>query len=480
MLCPRVLVISKNNCLIIKETKFGPEINRELEQLFFESVNYSKENSLNDEKDSYSPYDHIIYYTQERSKRRKTTKSIYQNIKALNIKELNTGVLSNIDKENPNLVKEKKNYDYIIIHNRFKIPFELRESKNEINKIIFAECDFSFESPYYLKEFIDMLTSYENLKQIKIYQNPDVSTNFTGWKFLGKLFAENYNIRWVSFKNGNLDDKYMETIISSMLLKRIRYLNITNNNITNKVMYHLNKFLMKNQTLSALYMSNNKNITKEGIKLITSALKMHPNILKLNISSMNLEGSGNSLANLLSENKSLQELSLRNTNLGKGDMSFLASKLASKDSYINDLDLGLNKNIGDEGLKEIGKIISSNKSLKIIGLDGLNLTLNNYLPIFEAICKNKNIECYSLNMNSGLPFKGILNFFQKNPQVKEISIIPWNIEIDHDTKFTPEQLYSIEKFHLKAPLIKIRGITFIEEENNNNNNENKNNNNILE
>ena len=66
------------------------------------------------------------------------------------------------------------------------------------------------------------------------------------------------------------------------------------------------------------------------------------------------------------------------------------------------MDLGLNYNIGDEGLKEIGKIISNNKSLKSIGLDGLNLTMNNYLPIFESIIKNRNIESYSLNNNSGL------------------------------------------------------------------------------
>ena len=463
-----------DKCLIIKENRFCPELNRELQKLLFEDVeDDGDENNLDKDKDSYSPYDHIKYCIVERSKNKKTTKTIYQNIKSVKSGSINNGLLANIDKESMNGTNDKKIYDYIIIHNRYKIPYELRVSKNNINKVVFAECDFSGESLYYLKEFIDMLTNYKNLKQIKIYQNPNISTNFMGWKLLKKLFLENFNIRWVSLKNGGLDDKLAEIIISSMLLKRIRYLNISNNKITDKEMYHLNKFLIKNQTLSVLYMSKNPYITIEGIRLITNALQMHPNIIKLDISFMNLEGSGQFFATLLNENKCLQELNLRNTNLNKSDITFLASKLILEESRIICLDIGLNINIGDEGLKEIGKIINNNRSLKSIGLDGLNLTMNNYLPIFEAICKNRNIENYSLNMNLGLPIKGILNFFLKNPQVKEISITPWNIETEHDQKFTQDQLYSIEKFHLKAPHVIIRGITFVESNEYENHNENK-------
>ena len=123
--------------------------------------------------------------------------------------------------------------------------------------------------------------------------------------------------------------------------------------------------------------------------------------------------------------------------------------------------MGLNQSMGDEGLKEIGRIISNNKSLKSIGLDGLDLTMNNYLPIFEAIIKNRNIESYSLNNNSGLPFKGILNFFLKNQHIKEISIIPWDIEEENEeNKFTEDQIYALKKFHYKAPNINIKGIRF--------------------
>lgn len=455
----------KDNCLIIKQNKFCPEVNRELEELFFEGT--TEEDKIS--KDGYSPYDHIDYAPPfERKKIRKGTKTRYQNIKEANINSINSEFLSNIDKENNANLKEKNLYNYIKIHNRFKVPFELRTNKNIINKIILTVNDFETDSPFYFKEFIDMITNYKHLKQIKILQNQNLSSNFCGWKYLKKLFLENFNIRWVSLKNGEINDKVADIIISSMIMKRIRYLNISNNKITNKAMYYLNKFLIKNQTLSVLYMSKNKNLNMEGIRLITNALQMHPNIIKLDISHMNLSGGGQFILKLLNENKCLQDLNLRNTNLTKNDISCLVSTLTNEDSHLISIDLGLNSNIGDEGLREIGKIINNNRSLKSLGLDGLNLSMNNYLPIFEGIFKNRNIESYSLNMNWKLPLKGILNFFLKNPNVKEISITPWDIQTEADKKFSKEQLYALQKFHLKAPNVIIKGITFVECEENEN------------
>ena len=456
-ICPYEI---RDKCLIIKENRFTPEINRELEQLFFEKT-YGDESSKNN---NYSPYDHIEYiYIPERKRIYRRSRIMIQSIKSVNL--INAEYLSNIDKNNDGNSKVK---DYIIIHNRFKVPFELRESNNRINKILFLVSEFGSDSQYYLKEFMDMLSNYKNLIQININKSPNLSSGFVGWKFFKKLFSENFNIRWVSLKDSLLGDRETGIIISSMILKRIRYLNISNNNISNKAMYYLSKFLIKNQTLSILYMSKNRNITTEGIKPITKALQMHPNIIKLDVSHMDLKGSGQFFADLIAENKCLQELYLRDTNLIKSDICSLAEKLTNEDSPIIKLDIGLNCNIGDNGLKEIGKIINNNRSLRSIGLDGLNLSMNNYLPIFEAISKNRNIESYSLNMNWKLPLKGILNFFLKNPHVKEISITPWDIEKEQDKKFTKGQLYALEKFHLKAPNVIIKGINFVEYEGNGN------------
>jgi hypothetical protein len=417
--------------LVIKTYNFTQELNQELSHIFFES-----NSNITIDKNYYSPYEHLIYNISDDKKKGK--------------------------KINHNNHSNKNNY--IIIHNKNRIPFEQRKCRDNINKIIFDIKEFNIESTYYLKEFIDMIINYKNLTQIKLGQNlnnSSIPNNLIFWKYLKKLFRENFNIRWVSLTSSSLDDNIIDIFLSSLLMKRIRYLNLSKNNLENKAMYFLNKFLIKNQTLSFLYLNNNKNITVEGIKLITNALQMHPNLLKLDISNISLEGCGQFISLLLFENKCLKELNLRNTGLSKTDMNYIASKLIGDKAKLIYLDLGLNQSMDDEGLKEIGRIISNNKSLKFIGLDGLNLTMNNYLPIFEAIIKNRNIESYSLNNNSGLPFKGILNFFLKNQHIKEISIIPWDIEEENEeNKFTEDQIYALKKFHYKAPNINIKGIRF--------------------
>ena len=124
------------------------------------------------------------------------------------------------------------------------------------------------------------------------------------------------------------------------------------------------------------------------------------------------------------------------------------------------MDLSLNSSVGEDGLKEIGKLITNNKSLISIGLDGMNLSMNNYMPVFQGILKNKTIRSYSLNINPGLPLKGILNFLLKNQNIKEISLIPWDYTKDKTKKFNDNQLQLFERFHKKAPDVIINGIYF--------------------
>ena len=418
--------------LIISGSEITPEINRELEKILFNTT-------IGDE----NPFDYVNFYSEQNNKKRKKRRR-----------------RTNRDNNYPD---EEDFNDYILINKKNGIPYERKICLNTIKKIIFKNCGFSSDSTIYLKQFFIMLSRYKFLK-LAIYKN-NISPDFIGWKFLRQLLKENFNLRWVSFKNAGFNDKIFEEVISGMTLKRIRYLNISRNKITNKGMYILKNFLMKNQTLLILDMSNNNNVTCEGIRLIANALKMHPNITQVNLSNNNLAGAGNYLGGLARDNKNLKSLLIRNICLESIDIKFFAEEMCKKGCTINNLDIGLNAGIGDEGLKEIGKIIENNKSLISIGLDGLNFTMNNYLPVFQAIFKNKNIERYSLNMNPGLPLKGILNFFLKNPHVKELSIIPWDINKDKEKVFKKEQLIQLLRFHLKSPQVIIHGIKFIEYEN---------------
>ena len=426
-----------SDTLIISASEITPETLKELERNFFIS-------GIMDQP----PVVGIGYWDMEPSKKSK--------------KKRRREITEDLINRNQNEEDEDYN-DYILIYKNDGIPYEKKMYLGNIKKVIFKKCSFSNNSSLFnLKQLIIMLTKFR-FSKLAIYKN-NMSSDFSGWKYFRQILKENFSLRWVSFKDAGFNDKIFEQIISGMTLKRIRYLNISKNNITNKGMYFLNKFLMKNQTLLILDMSNNRNVTTEGIKLIANALKMHPNISKIILSNNNLNGSGKYIGTLIKDNKSLKTLLIRNVSFELKDIEFLCEEMCKKNCTIKDLDIGNNSDIGDKGLIEVGKIIDNNKSLESIGLDGLNLTMNNYLPVFQAIFKNKSIEKYSLNNNEGLPLKGILNFFLKNPNVKELSISPWDVDKGKDKVFNEEQLIQIERFHLKSPNVIIHGIKFTDNE----------------
>ena len=427
--------IIKDHNLIISTNEITDQLILEFEQILFI-------NTLN-EKDPFYSIGYINLDLDSQIKRQKT-RNIYQSKVVSGGSKLNE--ISN---------------DYIIINSNIGTPYEVRKCSNQIKKVIFENCNFTNESIFNLKKFMTMLKAY-NFSKIAIYKN-NISDECIIWKCLKQLFKENFNIRWVSFKDSGLNDKIFEEMILGMTSKRIKYLNISQNKITNKGMNSLYTFLIKNQTLLILDISSNKGINFEGIKIILKGLTSHPNIKKLNFSNNNLVGSGKYIAQILKKNKVLQTLLLRNINMTSKDIEYLAEEICNNNCQIKYLDIGLNETIGKDGLKS-RKIISNNKTLTKIGLDGLHLTMDNYYPIFQAIQKNKTIESYSLNMNDGLKFKGVLNFFLYNKYVKEFSFIPWNFYEDKEQVFSNEQLIHILQFHQKDPQIKIIGVNFIEEE----------------
>ena len=91
----------------------------------------------------------------------------------------------------------------------------------------------------------------------------------------------------------------------------------------------------------------------------------------------------------------------------------------------------------------------------------MNININNYMPIFQSIYKNRNIESYSLDMNKDMPLKGLLNFLKKNTKIKQISFYPWDTKKEPNKVFSREQLNMIQEFQLKVPNMLIKGFDLI-------------------
>ena len=201
----------RNNTLIISMSNMTEKLNQELKKIFY--VTTLKEES---------PYLYTTYSNQEEENKKEKEKPKNKLVPPPPEEE----------EEEPVVVHN----DYIKIYKKNAVPYEKRTSQHKINKIIIQDCSFNNESLENLKDFFTMLSYYPDLLKIAIYHN-DMDNDFTGWKFFRQLFRENFNIRWVSFKGASLNDQIFADIIMGMTLKRIRYLNLSKNRISNKGLY---------------------------------------------------------------------------------------------------------------------------------------------------------------------------------------------------------------------------------------------------
>jgi hypothetical protein len=341
------------------------------------------------------------------------------------------------------------------------VPFDKRQQKNIIEKIVLKLCDYGSNNPkgfIYLKELINMLIEYENLKKFAFYENeiPE-SKELKIWNQISKLLLDNFSIRWICFKNSNLTSRGLDIILPPVHMKRIRYLDLSYNTFNDNSMKKLSIIISENKTLKRIYL-NNTEITNIGLKKLSKGIFNHPNLNLLNLSYCKLPNSGSTLYNIITNSK-IHTLLIRKIALNLEDFKSIKKSLIINNCNINYLDLGFNP-INDNSQNEIlGSMIKNNNSIKKICLDGMNINMLNYMPLFIGIYYNQTIESFSFNQNKNLSIEGVLNFFLNNEKIKEISIIPWENNEKNKT-FSQEDIKSMKAFHLKNPQVQINGFVF--------------------
>ena len=190
----------------------------------------------------------------------------------------------------------------------------------------------------------------------------------------------------------------------------------------------------------------------DGVKLIVDALISNPNIESIDFSFMNLTGCGKYIGNLISDNKSIQNIYLRSVQLNVIDFKNIFEPLKYSKT-LKEIDISFNDMGGDGSLQFIADGIKENKSLNSLKMDKINITNDNYQIIFDAIEKNKTIKSYSVSYNSKLNPKIMLNFFLKQKQVKHLEYEPFDKENPEDKKkeLTLEERKLFEKFKTDRP-----------------------------
>jgi hypothetical protein len=240
----------------------------------------------------------------------------------------------------------------------------------------------------------------------------------------------------------------------SLIDKRIRYLNLSENFITLNGVNVICDFLRHNRTIQRLNLSRNAQVQfkSEGVKNVVEALMSSESIDSLDFSYMNLTGCGESIGKFITKNKSIQSIILRSVQLNAVDFKNIFVPLKTN-KLLKEIDISLNDMGGDKSLQYIADTIKENKTLTILKMDQINITNDNYQIIFNAIEQNKTINHYSVSYNSKLKPKIMLNFFIKQKQVKYLEYEPFDKDNPEDKKkeLTLEEKKLFEKFKTERP-----------------------------
>ena len=398
-----------------------------------QNPNITKDNiSLSDDNSSENEDELIIEEDITENTLKVIFKFLFQNIQKLNTK---------ID-----------NSDNISIDSNFENE-ENGTENNKIKKIIIQNS--KFPDLYVFALLIKNLEKYKSLQKFG-FNNNFINSDFEGWKNIESLLNKNYNIRILDLRSSSLNDLELERITESIKDKRIRLLDLSENFLTVEGMKSLQNFLKLNKTLQRLYLQRNAVVQfkAEGVKYVCESLLNHPNILLLDFSYMELTGCGQYIGNLIKENKTLENLNVASCKLNIGDFKNICEPIC-QNKKLKKFNISFNDMGGNKSLEEIGKIIIFNKSINEIHLAQMNLNMDNYNIILDAIKENKIIKYYSLSYNHDLKPKIVLNFFLEKNDVDCLEYIPYNHDTHPTKEFTLEEKKILERYKIEKPNLKI-------------------------
>ena len=293
----------------------------------------------------------------------------------------------------------------------------------------------------------------KNIKKFYFYDN-NINIDFDGWNSICEFLENDYNIRYVDLHCSSLSDNNINSLIAPLSDKRIRYLNLSENFLSVDGIKIISSFLKENKTLQRLILRRNSKseFKAEGVKIILESLDSSKNIEFIDFSYMNLTGCGAHIGNFLNSNKSLEKLILINVQLNAADFKNIFWSVKTN-NIIKEIDVSLNDMGGDKSLQYIADGVKENKSLNCLKMDKININNDNYQIIFDAIEQNKKITHYTVNYNSRIKPKIMLNFFMKQTHVKTLEYEPYDKTNDEDKnkELTLEEKKLFEKFKTERP-----------------------------
>ena len=304
------------------------------------------------------------------------------------------------------------------------------------------------------------IMKYISKKDIKkfFFVGNNINSEFEGWEAISSFFEQNYNLRYLDLHNATIYDYHLTDLMRPLSDKRIRFLNLSENFITYEGAKIIAEFLKCNKTLQKLNLSRNAQcqFKVEGVKAILNSLLKNKNIEFIDFSFMNLTGCGEAIGNFISKNKSIENIVLKNVLLNYNDFKNIFVPL-KQSLTLKEIDVSMNDMGGNKSLQVIADAIKENISLECLKIEQININNDNYNIIFDGIEKNKTITKYSLNYNSDVKPKIVINFFLNQKQVKHLEYIPYDKENEKDKnkELTLDEKKLFKKLQTDRPDMKL-------------------------
>ena len=282
--------------------------------------------------------------------------------------------------------------------------------------------------------------------QLFTFCENSISNDIKWWEQISKILKNNYSIKYIDFHSQNINDEIIPVLVKPLSDKNIKIIDLGGNNLTSKGCEIISENLKIVNSSQKLYFRNNHKILfkSDGVKFITEGLINNENIEFLEFSNMDITGCGIYLKEIIKNKSNFKYLFVKNCKLNCKDFKYIFEEIEQSES-IKEVDVSDNNMGGDKALQYIAGAIKNNKSLTYLGMENLNINMDNYEIIFDAIKFNIDISSYTLSYNSGLKPKIVLSFFLRLTHVKYLEYIPYDPQ-DKGKELTLEEKKLIEQF----------------------------------
>ena len=274
-----------------------------------------------------------------------------------------------------------------------------------------------------------------------------------GTEYMSKYIKNNENLITFNIEGNYLCNEGIKIICESISQNKnrnyISFLDLHNNNITNKAGEYISKLLSESPFINNISLKNNI-LESDGINKIFSALSsQNSNLISLDFSDTKLdEKAMKIISEKINENVTLQKLTLSYNNfksagnhinnllIKENNLKYLDLSFCDISTQFNLLFQGLIKNqnlklinlsgnyipIKKEILNDLGKVLSDNTNLISLFLNECNIDDIGMNYINNNLAKNHFLQTLSLNHNfiTKKSISGLENSIQKSKVIKHI------------------------------------------------------------